>query len=93
LKRPCTLSVSSPSAELSGDIQINNKVVKTLQGDRQSLDIATYLKPGSNTVVISGRYQPSSGSVKVEFAGGGNRVSQQTSGNGRFNQTLTITVR
>lgn len=93
LRAPCWLTVSIANGQLGGQIKIGNKVIQSLRGSRTAVNLTPYLSVGTKAINISGTYQPARGSVRIEFAGAGTRVSQQSSGSGIFNQSLIVTVR
>ena len=93
LKSPCWLTISIANGYVNGHIKVGNTVIKALNGTRTSVNLTPYLSLGTKTIDISGRYQPARGSVRVEFAGAGTRVSQQSSGSGSLNHRLIVTVR
>lgn len=93
IKQPCWLTISTPTGQLSGQIKIGTKVIQSLKGSRTTVNLAPYLARGTKTIDITGNYRPSSAAVRIEFAGTGTKVSQQTSGSGVFNHSLAVTVR
>lgn len=93
LQQPLMLTISTKGSSVTGNIQINGKTIKPLQGERTSLNIAAYLKPGTNNIAVSGSSRSPQGSVHLELSGHGHHISQQTSGNSQFAQNLTVTVR
>ncbi len=93
LQQPFTLTVSTGGSQVTGTIQINGKTIKPLQGQRTALNIASYLQPGTNNILISGNSPTQQGTVRMELSGHGHHISQRTSGNSRFTQRLTVIVR
>ena len=85
--------VSTEGSQVTGTIQINGKTIKPLQGQRTTLNIASYLQPGTNNIAIFGYSGARQGAVRLELSGHGHHVSQHTSGNNRFTQRLTVVVR
>lgn len=90
---PFTLTVSTEGSSVTGNIQINGKTIKALQGQRTALNIASYLQPGTNNIAISGYSPTQQGAVRMELSGHGHHISQHTSGNSHFTQNLTVVVR
>lgn len=93
LKQPCRLTISIPNGQLNGQVKLGNRVIQSLKGPRTVINLAPYLSIGTKTIEISGKYQPMRGAVRIEFAGPGTQVSQQSSGLGSFNHRLVVTVR
>jgi hypothetical protein len=93
LQQPLTLAVSVQGSQVTGKIQINGKTIKTIQSQQIFLNISPYLRPGTNTIAVSGSSQTPRGAFRLELSGHGHHLSQQTSGNSQFMQNLTITVR
>jgi hypothetical protein len=94
LKQPHILSIGTSQmlTQITGDIKLNDKLIKKLSGTSARINLAPKLKIGNNIIVISGKYSPASASVNVEFTGPHNRVSQQIAGNGSIDQILVIKV-
>jgi hypothetical protein len=94
LKQPhiLTVSTSQPVTQMTGDIKLNGKSIKKLSRNSTRIDLAPSLKIGKNIVAVSGRYSPASTSVKVEFTGPSNHISQQMGGNGSIDQILVLKV-
>jgi hypothetical protein len=92
LQQPFTLTVSTEGSQVTGNIQINGKTIKSLQGQQTSLNIGSYLQPGTNNIIISGSSRAPQGTVRMELSGHGHHMSQRTSGNSRFMQSLTVLV-
>lgn len=93
LKQPHRLTISSPNGQLSGQVKLDNRVIQSLRGPRTVVNLSPYLSIGTKTIEISGKYAPARGAVRIEFAGAGTQVSQQSSGLGSFNHRLVVTVR
>ena len=93
LGQPYILSVSATSGtQLTGQITINGTVVKDLKDSSVELDVSPLLPKGTQTIKITGNYQPVESSVEIKLSGPGIEVSQQTSGNGIIDQTLIVNV-
>jgi hypothetical protein len=94
LRHPHFLSVSSlaKGTQLTGQIKLNGKYIKKLDNNIK-INLAPFLKRGKHTIAISGSYRPVRDSVEVSFSGPNTQVSQQSGGNGYFNQILIIEVR
>ena len=93
LSTPLWLKVQTVDSELSGAIELNGKLLQSLNPKDNKVNLAPYLHQGRNVVKISGQYYPPHGSVQLELLGPQTQVSQQTSGDGDFQQTLMIEVR
>ena len=93
LSTPLWLKVKAVDSELNGVIELNGKLFQSLNPREHKVNLAPYLHQGTNVVKISGQYYPSHGSVQLELLGAGTQVSQQTSGDGDFQQKLMIEVR
>ena len=94
LNEPHRLSIRSEGAtRLSGQIQVNGRVVKTLEPGTTTLDLAPYLSGNTTTVALTADYAPASARVAMEFTGPETTVSQQTSGNGQLNYELVLELR
>jgi hypothetical protein len=93
LKYPQILNLSSPRAELTGEISLNGKLIQKFQRKKSvNLDLSSYLSPGKNIVKISGEYYPHSSLVNLEFISPNNTITGQNSGDGRLNYLLVIKV-
>lgn len=93
LAQPYILSVSATSGtQLTGQITINGTVVKDLKDSSVEIDVSPLLAKGTQTIKITGNYQPVESSVEIKLSGPGIEVSQQTSGNGIIDQTLIVNV-
>ncbi len=94
LKQPHLLRIQPATAatQLSGQVKFNGKVIQTLKTSDTQINLSPYLKMGRHVVEISGQYQPSSGSVMVEFIGPGTESVQEMGGSGKLRQKLIIEV-
>jgi hypothetical protein len=92
LNQPHILSVSTSGTELHGEISVDGKVLKQLSKNTFQMNLSPYLSLGQHTVEISARYAPASSSASMELNGPGINVTQQTSGNGTLNYSITVTV-
>lgn len=93
LSTPLWLKVEAGDSELTGSIELNGKLLQSLNPKGNKFNLAPYLNQGRNIIKISGQYYPPQGSVQLELLGPQTQVSQQTSGDGDFQQTLMIEVR
>ncbi len=92
IRQPHILKIDSSGTKFVGKITIDGKVIKKLDSKISEINLSPYLSIGEHTVEISGRYSPASSSIKVELRGTGTNVTQQSSGNGVVNHTMTVTV-
>ncbi|BAU08887.1 hypothetical protein [Fischerella sp. NIES-3754] len=92
LSRPHILSINTSGSELQGNITFDGRVIRQIRGKRVFVNLSPYLSKGKHIVKISTRYFPASSSVKVEFSGLGINVTQETSGSGRLNYILNVSV-
>lgn len=93
LGQPYILSISATSGtQLTGQITINGTVFKDLKDSSVEVDVSPLLAKGTQTIKITGNYQPVESSVEIKLSGPGIEVSQQTSGNGIIDQTLIVNV-
>ncbi|NES23073.1 MAG: hypothetical protein F6K41_30180 [Symploca sp. SIO3E6] len=92
--QPHILSISAPTAtELTGEIQIDSRVIQTLSNDNHQINLSPYLTTGRHTIEISGSYSPETASVTVEFTGNRKQITLQTGGDGNLSQTIIFDVR
>ena len=92
--QPHILSISTPTAtELTGEIQVDSRVIHTLSNDDNKINLSPYLTTGRHTIEISGNYSPETASVTVEFTGNRKQITLQTGGDGSLNQTIIFDVR
>ncbi|RAM52061.1 MAG: hypothetical protein C6Y22_08505 [Hapalosiphonaceae cyanobacterium JJU2] len=92
LRQPHILRINTNGSQLNGDIILDGKVVKRLNGSQTEINLSPLLSPGEHVVEISGGYAPASSGITVELSGPGITSSQQTSGNGVLNYTLNLSV-
>ncbi len=93
LGQPHLLKISgSGNKYLSGTIELNGKTITNLIGSSKEVNLSSYLRKGTNTIDIVGRYSPTYVSIKVEFSAPNTVVSQEASGQGILNQKIVIIV-
>jgi hypothetical protein len=92
LNQPHVLKINSTGTQLQGQITINGKVVKQLSNNQSQINLSPYLSTGQQKVEISANYTPVSATVNVEVNGSGNNISQQSSGSGKLNYSLDLSV-
>lgn len=92
IRQPHILKINSSGTQFVGKVTIDGKVSKKLDSKTSEINLSPYLSVGQHTVEISGRYSPASSSIQVELKGPGTNVTQQSSGNGAVNHTMTVTV-
>lgn len=92
VRQPHILKINSLGTQFVGKVSIDGKVSKKLDSKTSEINLSPYLSVGEHTVEISGRYSPVSSSIQVELKGPGTNVTQQSSGNGVVNHTMTVTV-
>jgi hypothetical protein len=92
IRQPHILKINSSGTQFVGKVTIDGKVSKKLDSKTSEINLSPYLSVGEHTVEISGRYSPASSSIQVELKGPGTNVTQQSSGNGAVNHTMTVTV-
>jgi hypothetical protein len=93
LAKPHFLEITAPSgARLSGKVFLNGVLFKTLSSQQLQVDLAPYLKTGSNLIEVTGNYYPASASVRLKLSGPGLSLSSQTSGSGTLSQNFGLEV-
>jgi uncharacterized protein YxeA len=92
VRQPHILKINSSGTQFVGKVTIDGKVSKKLDSKTSEINLSPYLSVGEHTVEISGRYSPATSSIQVELKGPGTNVTQQSSGNGVVNHTITVTV-
>ncbi|MDJ0703341.1 MAG: hypothetical protein QNJ46_08680 [Leptolyngbyaceae cyanobacterium MO_188.B28] len=93
LKQPHRLEISAdPGVRLRGRVTVNGVLVQELRSNRVAINLSPYLRRGRQTVEISGRYQPASAAVQIEFSGPNSTITQQTSGSGLLNHVLVFNL-
>ncbi len=92
VRQPHILKIDSSGTQFVGKVTINGKVVKKLDSKISEINLSPYLSVGEHTVEISGRYSPASSSIEVELKGPSTNVTQQSSGNGIVNHSMSVTV-
>ncbi|MBW4538413.1 MAG: hypothetical protein KME43_04615 [Myxacorys chilensis ATA2-1-KO14] len=92
LKQPCQLTILAPGATLTGQVKVDGKTIRVLKGST-SFNLSPYLSKGVKTVEISGHSSSTNTPIQVKLSAVGTQVTQQTSGNGKLNYLLVITVR
>jgi hypothetical protein len=92
---PHVLRVNLPPniTQLTGRIELDGKVIKTLKAHPIEINLSPYLTRGKHILKISGRYFPANASVQVQVIGANTRISQQTAGSGSLNQTIIVETR
>jgi hypothetical protein len=93
IRQPHILKIDSSSGtQFVGKVTIDGKEVKKLDSKTSEINLSPYLSLGEHTVEISGHYSPVSSSIKIELKGPNTNVTQQSSGNGVLNHSMTVTV-
>jgi hypothetical protein len=94
LKKTFLLSIlpSSSITNLQGQVSLNGKVIDRLDRTKNTLNLSSQLKRGTNRLIITGPYLPVDSSVNIHLEGSNTEVNQQTGGNGLLNQMLVIEV-
>ncbi|MFH7029805.1 MAG: hypothetical protein ACHBN1_31700 [Heteroscytonema crispum UTEX LB 1556] len=92
LNQPHILKISSPGAQLNGEITLNGKVIQRIHSNQVEINLSPLLSVGEQKVEIAASYSPPSSGVSVELDGLGTNVVQQTSGNGVLNYVMTVNV-
>jgi hypothetical protein len=94
LKQAYWLSIrASSGTRLRGRIQLNGRVIQTLNGSSTIVNLAPYLRLGRQEVAIKGNYTPPEATVLLELKNDRTQIRQQSSGDGSLNQILMINVR
>ncbi|MDY6900731.1 MAG: hypothetical protein SWZ49_22030 [Cyanobacteriota bacterium] len=93
LSQPHLLIIETSATQLNGKIIVNGKVVQNLNSKKTEIDLSRYLSVGEHKVEISANYTPPMSPIKVELNAPNSNVTQETSGNGRLNYQLDISVR
>jgi len=94
LNQPHILRVGTSIREtqLTGQIKLDGKVIKTISNNQTEINLAPSLTQGRQVIEILGNYSPSYAAVIVEFTGTNTQVYQKTGGNGNFSQKIIIEV-
>lgn len=86
------LAVETTGRSLNATLKVNGRTVKSLTRLSETINMTPHLSSGQNTIEISGSYSPASASTRLSLSGPGTQMTQQVSGGGRLNQTLSISV-
>lgn len=93
MSQPYILRISAPEGtQLTGQVTLNGRVITELKDNQTEINISPLLSKGTQTIKISGTYQPAQSSVKIEISGPNTQLSQETSGYGILDQSLIINV-
>ncbi|GEM_PF-4089505 len=93
IRQAHNLVISSDSGtELTAQITVDGRVVKTIKGRGGTVNLSRFLSRGRHNIQISGNYTPASSSVQVEFSGSGTTIDQATGGSGIVRQIFIIDV-
>ncbi len=93
LRYPHYLRINTSSGSLmSGEVQLNNRILSNLNRRNIEIDLAPLLRRGKNIVEIYGENSSVNSSITLEFRGPQTRITQRTSGNSDINQILLINV-
>ncbi|MEC4816683.1 MAG: hypothetical protein SAK29_25960 [Scytonema sp. PMC 1069.18] len=94
LNRPHILSINTAGAQMSGEILVDDKVVKQINNSSSvDIDLSRHLSAGEHKVDVSARYSPASSAVSVELSSPSANITQQNNGNGVLNYTMNVSVR
>ena len=78
--------------ELKGEVKLGGQKIREINGGITEINLSSLLKPGKNILEITAVYTPINSSIKVDFEGANNFISQQTGGSGKLNQRLIIEI-
>ncbi len=92
LVNPYILSVKASGSQLTGQVQVNGKVIKQLNIKNNQFNLSPYLSIGKNIIEILASYSPSRSLIEVALLGLDTKIVQQTSGTGMLKHTLIVIV-
>jgi hypothetical protein len=92
LKLPYILRIQTSGSELTGQISLDGALITKLERTSTEINLSPYLSVGKHQLEITAKYLPVSAAIAIAFSGSGTAVTQQTSGNGILQYTLTILV-
>jgi hypothetical protein len=75
------------------EVKMNGKVVKTIANGSLELDLAPMMKAGRYVVDVAGKSSKLDTAISLYFVGTHVKVNQQSSGTGKIDRQLIITVR
>jgi hypothetical protein len=78
--------------ELKGQVKLEGQTIRAINGGITEINLSSLLKPGKNILEITAVYTPINSSIKVDFEGANNFISQQTGGSGKLNQRFIIDI-
>jgi hypothetical protein len=94
LNQPANLSITVPAGtQINGQVEIEERVIQRFENESVKINLSRYLKPGRNTVKVTGAYQPQNTRILIEFSSRNNTISQQSGGSGRLQYVLVFDVR
>ena len=94
LAHPIWLQINSLQSlqSINGTLKVNGRVIQQLKQRSNQINLVPYLIRGNNKIEIVAEYYPSTASITVQLTSSTNSVTQQSSGTGKLNQTLEITL-
>lgn len=90
--RPHRLAISSPGP-VKGAIAINGKAVQTIEQGSTVINLAPYLKAGDITVLLTGRYDPNTNPLTIQFDGPDTVLDHQPAETGYLNYQLNLQIK
>ncbi len=94
LSQPYWLRVGgSRVRQLRLEISLNGRVIQSLENRQTALNLSPYLKPGKQTLLVTGQYAPREAEIVTELKGQQIQISQQSTGSGLLNQIFIVKVR
>jgi hypothetical protein len=84
--------VKASCTQLTGQVNINGRVIKQLNNNNNQFNLSPYLSFGKNIIEILASYSPSLSLIEVAFLGIDSKIVQHTRGSGVLKYTLTVVV-
>jgi hypothetical protein len=94
LNEPANLSIAVPKGiQINGQVAIKELVIHRFENESVRINLSRHLKPGRNTIKITGTYQPQNMRILIEFSSRNSTISQQSGGSGTLQHVLVFDVR
>ncbi|MDB9467790.1 hypothetical protein PN478_16975 [Dolichospermum circinale CS-534/05] len=91
LKENLLLKINTAN-NFSGNIKLNGKNIKKIEGNSTEISLLKLLKKGKNIIEINGIDKSIGSTLRVELIGGNTQISQESGGNGDIQHILVIYV-
>ena len=92
LVKPYILMVKVSCTQLTGQVNINGRVIKQLNNNNNQFNLSPYLLFGKNIIEVSASYSPRLSLIEVAFLGIDSKIVQHTRGSGELKYTLIVVV-